>query len=111
MEGHYMSRLWAFAACLLAMAGSHGVQAADTASGLAVARRLCVNCHTVEPGGAKSEVTAGVPSFMAIAAKPGQSEDKLKSFMQNPHPPMPQVQFTVHELDNLAAYIMTLKGQ
>jgi cytochrome c len=106
-----MNRLSIFGACVLALAASHSVQAADTASGLAVARRLCVNCHIVEPGGAKSEVTAGVPSFMAIAAKPGQSEDKLKTFMQNPHPPMPQVQFTVHELDNLAAYILTLKGQ
>lgn len=87
-------------------------QAADVASGLKAARSLCVNCHVVEPGAtAKAEVPADIPSFKAIAEKGGQTEEKLKAFMLNPHPPMPQVQLTTHELDNLASYIMTLKTQ
>jgi mono/diheme cytochrome c family protein len=98
-------------ASTLTLACSGPTKAADVASGLQAARKLCVNCHIVEPGGAaeKKEVTAGVPTFMAAAAKPGQSEEKLKAFMLNPHPPMPQVQLTTHELDNIAAYIMSLK--
>jgi hypothetical protein len=66
----------------------------------------------VEPkGSAQKALTAGIPSFMVIANKDGQSESKLKAFMLGPHPPMPQVQLTTHELDNLASYILSLKGQ
>jgi mono/diheme cytochrome c family protein len=87
-------------------------KAADRAAGLKTARTLCVNCHVVEPGAAQTRThTAGVPSFPAIAKKRGQTEDDLKLFMLNPHPPMPNVQLTTHELDNLASYIMSLKGQ
>jgi cytochrome c len=87
------------------------VQAADPTAGLKAARSLCVNCHVVEPGApSPAEMTAGIPSFKAIAEKGGQTQDKLKVFMLSPHPPMPQVQLTTHELDNLASYIMSLKG-
>jgi mono/diheme cytochrome c family protein len=106
-----MNRQFAILAGVALLLGVEPGHAADTASGLAVARRLCVNCHVVEPGVAKSEVTAGVPSFVTAANKPGQTEDKLMAFMLNPHPPMPQVQLTTHELDNLAAYILTPKGK
>jgi cytochrome c len=85
--------------------------AADRAAGLNSARTLCVNCHVVEPGAAKQNTfTAGVPSFKAIAEKRGQTEEDIKLFMLNPHPPMPQVQLSTHELENLANYIMSLKG-
>jgi mono/diheme cytochrome c family protein len=96
-------------AVIAAMAG--GAQAADTASGLEVARKLCVNCHIVEPDGAGATVNPAIPSFMAIADKEGQTESKLRGFVLNPHPPMPEVQLTTHELENIAAYIMSLKGK
>jgi mono/diheme cytochrome c family protein len=97
------------AAVVLSSGAAHG---ADIASGLESARKLCVNCHVVEPkGSAQKALTAGIPSFMAIANKDGQSEGKLKAFMLDPHPPMPQVQLTTHELDNLASYILSLKGK
>lgn len=87
-------------------------QGADLAAGLKSARSLCVNCHVVEPGApGKAELTADIPSFKAIAEKSAQTEDKLKAFMLNSYPPMPQVQLTTYELDNLASYIMSLKGQ
>lgn len=85
-------------------------QAADVAQGRALARTLCSNCHIVAPGEPQGEVTAGVPSFMAMADKPGQTADTLQAAMLSPHPPMPQVQLTTFELTNLAAYILSLKG-
>lgn len=94
----------------LILAGFGAAHAADKAAGLKAARSLCVNCHIVEPGGTQPAThTAGIPSFAAIAAKPGQRPDRLKAFMLEPHPPMPKVQLTTGELDNLAAYIMSLK--
>jgi hypothetical protein len=55
-------------------------------------------------------MAADIPTFKSIAEKRGQTEDKLKGFMLNPHPPMPTVQLTTRELENLASYIMSLKG-
>ena len=88
---------------------AHG---ADIAAGRNSARALCVNCHVVEPNAASQKtVPADIPSFKTIAEKRGWTEDDLKVFMLKPHPPMPSVQLTTHELDNLASYIMSLKGQ
>lgn len=87
-------------------------QGADIAAGLTSARTLCVSCHFVEPGdGREKTVVDGIPSFMAIAERSGQTEADVKVFMLKPHPPMPKVQLTTHELDNLASYIMSLKGR
>jgi cytochrome c len=86
-----------------------GAHAADAASGGALARQLCVNCHVVAPGEAGTQVTAGIPSFKAVANKPGQTPEKIQDFILSPHPPMPQVQLTSFERANLAAYILSLK--
>jgi cytochrome c len=84
-------------------------QAADVAQGKVLAKALCSNCHIVGPGEASKEVSADVPSFMAVAAKPGQSVDKIRGFILNPHPQMPKVQLTKPELDAVSAYILSLK--
>jgi mono/diheme cytochrome c family protein len=112
MGGKQVIERLALLACAALLAGIGTAQAANPANGQIVARKLCVNCHIVEPGGApgQRDVPAGVPSFMAIAEKPGQTEDRLTGFMLNPHPPMPQVQLTRRELDDLAAYILSLQG-
>ena len=86
-----------------------GAHAADAASGGALAHQLCVNCHVVAPGEAGTQVTAGIPSFKAVADKPGQTPEKIQDFILSPHPPMPQVQLTNFERANLAAYILSLK--
>ncbi|NJM34832.1 MAG: cytochrome c [Rhodomicrobium sp.] len=83
--------------------------AADAVRGQELARSLCSNCHIVGPGEARAVVNADIPSFMAIAAKEGQSEDKIKAAIISPHPIMPNVQLTKPELDAVAAYIMSLK--
>jgi len=101
--------LWAVPLVLLT-ASTGGARAADLASGGVLARQLCVNCHVVAPGEAGTQVTAGIPSFEAVAAKPGQTPEKIQDFILNPHTPMPQVQLTNIERANLAAYILSLKN-
>ena len=96
---------------LLAATAWHPAQAANAVNGQRLARTLCTNCRIVEPGGASNEVVAGVPSFMAAAAKEGQSAEKIGGYILNPHPPMPKVQFTTAELADVAVFIMTLKAK
>ncbi len=88
-----------------------GAHAADTSAGKAVAQKLCINCHIVEPGGAVQNAAPDVPSFAAISDKAGQTEQHLRAFIMNPHPPMPEVQLTTYELDNIVAYILSLKDR
>lgn len=85
--------------------------AADATQGLALARSLCSSCHIVGPGEAPRVVNADIPSFMAVAAKEGQTKDRIMASVLNPHPVMPQVQLTNRELDAIATYIMSLKEQ
>ena len=65
----------------------------------------------MEPGdGREKTVVEGIPSFMAIAEWPGRTEAGVKAFMLKVPPPMSKIQLTTHVLDNLASYIMSLKG-
>ena len=79
----------------------------DAATGLRLARTMCSNCHIVEQGAATSAL-ADVPSFMEIARKPGQHAQRLQGFMIAPHPPMPTLQLTRQNLEDLAAHILSL---
>jgi mono/diheme cytochrome c family protein len=79
-------------------------------AGKAIALRSCANCHLVadqqpRPG------TDGVPTFAAIARNPKLTGDNLSTFLQAPHPPMPDLALTRREIADLAAYIATLKSR
>ena len=103
-------RLRFLMSALAVVAFADGAQAADIAQGETLARALCSNCHIVGPGEAGGVVSPDVPSFMAVAAIPGQSVEKVKAFILSPpHPAMPKVQLTKRELEAVAAYIMSLK--
>jgi mono/diheme cytochrome c family protein len=82
---------------------------ADAAKGRALAHQLCAGCHIVAKEAASSAVPADVPSFAAIARKPGQTAEAVAGRIVVPHPPMPDIQLTRGEIANLAAYILSLK--
>jgi mono/diheme cytochrome c family protein len=54
-------------------------------------------------------VRAGVPTFPAIANRPGATAEHLAGRIIAPHPAMPGVPLTVQEIRDIAAYIVTLK--
>lgn len=83
----------------------------DAANGQALAKRLCSNCHIVGDEAASATVAADVPSFKSIANLPEQSPERIAGRIVVPHPPMPQIEVTRNEIRDLAAYIMSLKGQ
>ncbi len=93
----------------LCIHGAASAQAGDARLGRTLAQNLCVNCHIVEPDGAAMEANEAIPTFMAIAKQPEQSESRIRAAIIDPHPPMPDIQLTAHELDNLAAYIFSLR--
>jgi mono/diheme cytochrome c family protein len=77
--------------------------------GRALAERVCATCHVISKT-ADSPLAADVPSFYAIANKPGQSMEMIAGRIVIPHPPMPAVALTREEIINVVTYIMTFQA-
>jgi mono/diheme cytochrome c family protein len=76
--------------------------------GRELAARLCVTCHVVDRK-TSGPVRADVPSFLAIARRPGSTAEYLAGKIIVPHPAMPGVALTADEIRDIVAYIVTLK--
>lgn len=81
--------------------------AADAKAGAATAKQWCTSCHTVSASSGTGRDTA--PPFARIAGRPDFDAEALRAFLANPHPPMKELNLTRSEIDNLVAYIETLK--
>ena len=80
----------------------------DPASGLRLSATWCANCHRVAPGG-PGPSTDAAPTFRAIAQMPSTTSMSLRVFLQTPHPNMPDYRLTREELDDVVAYLLTLR--
>jgi mono/diheme cytochrome c family protein len=88
------------------LAGTAAANAGDAERGGNLALRWCVSCHVVAPNAPGGD--AG-PAFPGLAARPGQTEQALRNWLADPHPPMPDLGLAVTEFDDIASYIMSLK--
>ncbi|HEY7669088.1 MAG TPA: c-type cytochrome [Hyphomicrobium sp.] len=70
--------------------------------------RVCAECHDVE---AKGEISPNpdAPSFQQVADTPGMSARALAVWMQTSHPTMPDLIIKPEDMDNVIAYIMSLR--
>jgi len=81
--------------------------AGPVAAGKAVAQTWCVNCHVVT-----AEQTQGsdqAPTWTSIANRPGTTPDSLHGFLAQPHGKMPDFKLSKTDIDNVVAYILSLK--
>ena len=102
------SLLPTFAAlAILGSAGSAAFAAPpDAAHGEQLARRWCAACHIVAYDQTKG--ADNVPTFSAISKAPGRDAARIAQFLRDPHPKMPDMQLSVPETQDLAAYIVSL---
>lgn len=87
--------------------GVHHCDAADLTRGAQLAQQWCSACHAVG-GMPAGSIVQGPPAFAAIA----QSQmpvDQLRAFLAHPHGAMPDLALSRAEIDDLIAYIRTLK--
>ena len=78
-------------------------------AGHAYAKKVCAECHSVERG-EKESPYLDLPTFQAVADSPGITERALAVWLQNPHPNMPNFILPQADMDNVIAYIMSLKS-
>jgi mono/diheme cytochrome c family protein len=101
-------RMVAMAALLLAGALPARAEDADVAKGHQLAQTLCAQCHLNEGQGEK-QGPMGVPGFVAVANRPDQTFGGIVRWLKAVPPMMPDHNLTLTEIDELAAFIMSLR--
>lgn len=82
---------------------------ADTEHGRSLANTLCSGCHEVEQS-SQATRKSDIPSFYAIANRPGQTPQQLAgAIILSPHPEMPKMALTTTELRDVIGLIMSLR--
>lgn len=86
--------------------------AGDATVGHQLARTWCSGCHLIDStGGATGgQARDAAPSFPAVARQSSTTALALHAFLQTPHQRMPDWQLTRGQIDDLIAYILSLKG-
>jgi mono/diheme cytochrome c family protein len=90
------------------LAGGHAWAEGNPGAGLALARRICSECHAVERAQERSP-NAAAPRFETIANVPGMTGAALSVALQTPHRTMPNVMLDANELSDIVAYILSLR--
>ena len=85
---------------------SPGAAHADIEDGRIIAERWCASCHLVGPG--QEMASDQVATFLEIARDNELDAQRLRLFLEMPHPPMPDLQLTHREIRSLIAYIESL---
>lgn len=79
---------------------------AEPAKGQKIAETWCVSCHTVSGG---TSARDAAPPFDLIARNRTFDRDGLLQVLSDPHPPMPKIHLSRQQLDDVIAYIHSLR--
>ncbi len=94
-----------------ASADAQQVRTGNAVEGKRLALELCAGCHVVADGQEKPVIDV-VPAFREIANERETTEFRLRVFLlDTPHPIMPNFIFADEEVENLIAYVMSLRTQ
>ncbi len=80
----------------------------DVAAGRHLADTWCSSCHVVDPT-LQRGTDNGAPAFTAIAGVTSTTPLALRAFLQTPHAQMPDLHLSRDEIDDLTAYILSLR--
>ena len=81
----------------------------DAARGLAYAQENCAACHAVAANENWSS-DYGAPAFVTIANTPGMSPVALNAWLHTSHPNMPNLIVEPDRIDDVSAYLATLRS-
>ena len=103
-------RLVLAAVMAVAMPAGHGAgqEIGQSSRGLALAQRLCAECHAVQKESSRSP-NANAPRFQAIASIPGMTATALSAALNTSHRVMPNIMLAADEQADIIAYILSLE--
>jgi tetratricopeptide (TPR) repeat protein len=85
-----------------------GQDLGDAEKGLAYARKVCATCHNVSRNELPSP-NRQAPPFTRVANTPGMSVTALTVWSRTTHPTMPNLVIPPDDMDDLIAYILSLR--
>lgn len=95
----------ALAAILCAWANSPAAAAGNVPAGRDLAQRWCSSCHIVDQSGHGPDTA---PPFRTIAKRGPKDRDWMRAWITAPHPPMPNLNLSRQQIDDVVAYIDSL---
>ena len=105
-----MKRIVALSAFLITVTGGV-VQAQDVSErlkGATFAHQICAECHAVQAGQPRSP-NGQAPTFETVAKTPGMTAIALTAILRTSHRTMPNIILADDDLQNVIAYILTLR--
>lgn len=90
------------AACLWVGAAKAG----EAVEGRKIVGQWCVSCHAASSQAAARDTA---PPFSVIARDPAYDRDRLLQVLSDPHPPMPKIHLSRKQLDDIIAYLASLR--
>ena len=82
----------------------------DATAGQLLAERWCSSCHVLGPA-PSSGTSNGAPTSAGIARMGSTTPLSLRAFFQTSHARMPDLHLSQDEIDDVAAYILSLRGK
>ena len=86
--------------------GAGTAAAQEAGEGLRLSRQWCTSCHIVEPGASGSDAAR---PFEAIANDIGFTQQVLRAWLADPHPPMPNLNLNRAETEAIIDYLLSLR--
>jgi len=83
-------------------------ESGDAVKGLAYAQRTCSGCHAIAASDTNSSIPAA-PPFVTVANTRGMGATALAVWFRTPHPTMPNLIIEGEDMDDVIAYILSLK--
>jgi len=88
----------------LAEGGTKAVIHGDPVRGQLTAEKWCVSCHNIGTKSANDQI----PALNVVALRHSGQPAVLRAFLHAPHKPMPPLQLTNQEIEDLAVFIERL---
>jgi mono/diheme cytochrome c family protein len=102
--------LFAIFILIAAATAGEAQERGDTRKGRSFARRVCAECHAVLPSKTISP-NAKAPTFKAVANTPGMTATALAVWLRTSHPTMPNLIIDPEDMDDVIAYILSLRDK
>ena len=103
---------WLLAVIVLALVlitfAAPALSQGDAVVGKQTAESWCGSCHLIDGVGPAID---GAPPFRSIANDPVKTNTYFKTWLTNPHYPMPNVELSRRQIDDLVAYIESLRAE
>ena len=95
-------------AATVAASGARAGDMENAQAGYTYAQTYCAKCHAIAGG---QSPLADAPRFKDVAEQRGITAMSLQVWLQTSHPTMPNIIIDPKDMQNVIAYIMSLRGR